>query len=220
MKNTKYGVDVSHIDVGSDGSGDIDMHAMTKNNPPIEWIALKATEGANFVDPTFESRRPRAVAMIKEKLFVASLLYHFFHPTDDVEAQATNYCNAVKSLGFNEFIALDVESTTGWDKVDPSDALVKIENLVYHIKTNLGVTEKMFKLYGSLGWFKGYFSEDQLTKLTFMSLWEARYANQLGSTDPWPVADIWQFSESATVQGVGNGTVDLDVWMNNIPTNE
>lgn len=179
----------------------------------VEFVALKATEGAGYTDPTFEDRQARARRVGFHRL----AFYHFVRPLDDPRVQALRFARAVGSLRPNELLALDVEpvpdAAQDWPRISAIGGRNVVISLLETIKGALGVQDGRVLLYGSPGWLRGQFG-DRLRDLTVMPLWAARYAPDLGDPSPWPRATVWQHSEHGTVDGAGlPNEVDLDLWL-------
>lgn len=200
---THKGVDLSHnnptVDFG------------TLKAAGIEFVALKASEGATFRDDQFQDRRQRATLVGFHK----RLYYHFVHPEVDAKAQAQNFLGAVQAIGAHEIVVLDVEAMKGWDQLSVPNKVDLINDIVYWLKSGLSIPASKVMLYGSLGWLRGEFGS-HLADLTYMRLWAARYEVQdLGDTSPWRHETIWQNGEHGRVAGVG-GEVDTDLWRDDL----
>ncbi len=170
----------------------------------VEFVGLKATEGIGFVDPTFADRRARAALVGFHRV----LLYHFVRPQADAKLQALHFARVVGRLAPHERLVLDVEGP-GWEDLDEPAALVA--EIVFHLKTALGLRAADVMLYLSPRWARGAFGA-ALGSLTFMPLWAARYGAAPGDVSPWPQATVWQFTQEGRVPGA-SGPVDLDRWL-------
>lgn len=75
-----------------------------------EVLAIKATEGAGFLDPDFENNW--RFAETSEK---ARLAYHFFHPSVPAQVQARYFLDYVDRFGIEtgDLFAIDLEVTDG-----------------------------------------------------------------------------------------------------------
>jgi GH25 family lysozyme M1 (1,4-beta-N-acetylmuramidase) len=195
------GCDTSHYQIS------VDFGTM-KNEGNIEFVGLKVSEGIGNRDQTFGDRRNRA----HEVGFQWYLLYHFFHPTDDIAGQVQNYAGAVVFLQPGEKIAIDIESTPGWDQLSPLESFNRVTAWVSQCKSVFGISANSFVLYGSYGWLQGQFGE-YLDQLAFMIFWDARYNSVIGPTGALK-PQIWQNGEYGTVPGVSGGAnTDTDLWV-------
>ncbi len=202
---THRGVDLSHhqdpVDFGTLKSGG------------VEFVALKATEGSAYSDPTFEDRQARARRVGFHRL----AFYHFVRPLDDPRMQALRFARVVGDLRPNELLALDVEPLTDpsrdWSRLSAMAGRNVVISLLETLKGALDLTDGRVLLYGSPGWLRERFGT-RLADLTVMPLWAARYSTALGDVSPWSHATVWQDSEHGAAHGAGApGEVDTDLWL-------
>jgi GH25 family lysozyme M1 (1,4-beta-N-acetylmuramidase) len=176
-------------------------------NSGIEFVGLKVSQGTGYVDPTLSDRLPR----VRTVPFKAVLLYHFFDPKADPQWQANHFANALKALGplqANERIAVDLESTPGWEDLDPQASVDSVVEFVSRAKAALGLLDTDVFIYESQGWARGQFG-DELQRLTHWKLWVARYeVPEPGDVSPWDDWTIWQYNE----HGGPRKDLDLDQW--------
>ena len=203
--STNRGVDLSHHNASVDFG--------TIKEGGVSFVALKATEGAGYTDPTFADRQARARLVGFEHL----LYYHFVRPREDPRVQAFHFAKVVGALKPNELLALDVEPTAdpadGWQWMSALSSRNVVVSILETVKGAMSVHDGRVLLYGSPGWLRGQFGS-RLAELTGMPLWAARYAPALGDVSPWPHATLWQDSEHGTAPGAGEpGEVDTDLWM-------
>jgi len=106
--NIKYGIDVSHH------NGKINWPEVAKgNNPKIEFVFTKATEGDSFVSPTFAENWG---AISETKLTNNKGAYHFYKTNKGAEEQAKHFSQTLESNKFDkekDSWALDVERNDG-----------------------------------------------------------------------------------------------------------
>jgi lysozyme len=200
---TTPGIDVSYWNSG------IDWPKVRATGQ--RFVLVKATEGANYSDPTFKDNWTGAKS--------AGLLrgaYCFFHPNADPAAQANLFINSVKALNDSAEIphALDLEVADGMspDKVvagakiwlDMVEQAFGRKPFIYSSVSFLG-TSFVVMGGGPPDWAKNY------------PLWLAWYPNQY--TDGmvplmprgWYSWTVWQYSQAGTVNGI-NAKVDMDVF--------
>jgi lysozyme len=95
------GIDVSHF------QGVIDFDRVAKDQAGIQYVFIKATEGAATIDPNFIKNRTNARAA-----GLKTGAYHFFHPNRTADAQADNIRKTLDAIAFDgstERLAIDIE---------------------------------------------------------------------------------------------------------------
>ena len=200
---TVPGIDVSYWDSG------IDWPKVRATGQ--RFVIVKATEGENYTDPTFNDHWTGAKA--------AGLLrgaYCFFHPNMDPKKQAARFISAVKAMNDDGELphALDLEIAEGasndkiianakiWlDQVEQAFGRKPfIYSAVAFLQTNFSVLGG-----GPPPWGKDY------------PLWLAWYPNQYtdGMTPLMPRGwynwTVWQYGDKGVVNGI-NAKVDMDVF--------
>ena len=110
-----FGVDVSHH------NGKINW----KQVPDVEFVYIKATEGATYVDPMYQQNIKGARA---KKLRVGA--YHYFRTTSSVQKQFENYKKHVKKSDIDLIPMVDVEECKKWSIVQFQDSLMRFIQLV------------------------------------------------------------------------------------------
>lgn len=93
------GADLSHH---QDDAGPIDWPAL---RAATWWIATKATQSTQYVDPTFNAHWAQMAA----QGFTHRGLYHWLSHTTDPAAQAAHFLTCVGTLHVGEFCMLDAE---------------------------------------------------------------------------------------------------------------
>ncbi len=159
-------------------------------------VIHKATEGTNWQDPTYASRKQQALA--------AGLWWGAYHfgVNEDGAAQA-KYFLSVVNPGPQDLLALDFEQ-------NPSSQMTIAQAEQF-------VTE----VYNSTGRYPGFYSDALVGDLLGGSpnsilancwFWRAQYGGSSPSVPPaWPSWTMWQYTESGSVPGVG-GNVDRDTF--------
>lgn len=94
-------LNISGVDISNNNSI-IDLSTLTQNG--VQFLYLKGTEGATFVDSTTPGRYVQAKGLGMKVGF-----YHFLVGTSLPEAQAENAYNATKSYDMDLIFMLDVE---------------------------------------------------------------------------------------------------------------
>jgi len=188
------GVDLSHFNVSAE------FHEMV--DAGISFVYLKATQGENFVDPTYADRRVRALSV---GLRVGS--YHFYDPQSPASEQADQFLHTIGKLLPGELPpALDLEATPGWDSISQSERVHQVDSWLNEVEGGLGVRPM---IYTSMGWWKGEFGNADFSG---HPLWLAHYDSAPGDTGLWKYWTAWQYGQFGSVSGAGTGDVDTDVW--------
>ena len=110
-----FGIDVSHH------NGIINW----KQVPDVEFVYIKATEGATYVDPLYLQNIRGARA---RKFRVGA--YHYFRTTTSVQKQFQNYKKHVMKNDIDLIPMVDVEECRKWSTVQFQDSLMRFIKLV------------------------------------------------------------------------------------------
>ena len=188
LQGLAQGIDVSK------SQGAVDWPSVAQAGYVFAFV--KATDGQDYVDPTFAANWAGAKA--------AGLLrgaYHFFRAEDDPDVQAEWFWKTV-GAGADLPLVVDVE-----EMMDQPAATV-VANLTRFLTSLQGWTGKPSMIYTAPGFWQ------QLGTTAFGSypLWVAEYgASQPTLPAGWAIWDFWQYSETGQVPGI-TGNVDLDVF--------
>ena len=185
------GFDCSHHD------GVIDWSVI--DTSVIKFAAVKVSEGASFVDPQFKANWDGA-----ERIGIRRLAYLYLNPTDDTLDQTNLFRDQLAEHPWQDGdrAVLDIEGPS-WSILGPGQRAQKLINASAQIKAATGRNPI---LYYSPGWFAGLFDAPAFADWDH---WLARY----GVDSPGQDCLIWQYSDAGSVHGVGDGDVDLDVWL-------
>ncbi len=177
----------------------------------IKFAMIKATEGVNYVDPSFEENWSAAGHLLALKRGA----YHFFRPDDDVNEQIGLIRRTVLLKPTDLPIALDVENTQN-RQLTPEDG-PKLARILQSLVALFGRKPIIYTendAWTNLG------SPTSTAGVSFddFPLWIAHYtSNPFPSYPaPWIQWLVWQFTDKGTVAGVTRlgGTnpalVDLD----------
>lgn len=162
----------------------------------IAFAFVKATDGQDYVDPTFTENWAGAKA--------AGLLrgaYHFFRAEDDPSVQAAWFWQTAGGDGELPLV-VDVETTM------EQSASTVVANLTRFLDDLQQASGRTPMIYTAPGFWQ------QLGTSAFGSypLWVAEYgASQPTVPSGWALWAFWQHSESGQVAGI-TGAVDLDVF--------
>jgi lysozyme len=162
----------------------------------IVGVIHKATEGTNWTDSTYASRKQQALA--------AGLWWGAYHfgVNEDGAAQA-QYFLSIVNPGPQDLLALDFEE-------NPSSQMTIAQAEQF-------VTE----VYNATGRYPGFYSDSLAGSLLGSSedsilkncwFWRAEYGGASPSVPPtWATWTMWQYTESGTVSGIG-GACDRDTF--------
>lgn len=188
------GIDVSHHQKTIDWS-----KVKTWNGHPIQFVYVKATEGATYQDNTYKYNFYEAK---KHGNKVGS--YHYFRTSSSVEDQFNNLIRNVKKSDQDLIPLIDVEEKRNWDSKTFHKNLKKFLVMVekhYGKKPMIYCVNSFYNRHLSYG-YKDY---------RFM-------VGRYGKNSPnmkrgaWT---IWQFSESGKIDGIKK-SVDIDRFQRNI----
>lgn len=182
------GVDISNNNNLSDLS--------TLKNNGVEYLYLKATEGATFKDRTSISRYNQA-----KDLGMKVGFYHFLVSTSSPEAQAESFYNYIKDFGNDLIPMLDVEKD--WNGM--SDAAIAFIKHFKAISSNM-----QLGIYTYTG-FMCNFTQRAIDVIKDMPCWIANYRKDYEGVDTGFFTNIcgWQYSENGTI---GSFTGDCNVF--------
>lgn len=187
-----HGVDVSHyqgvIDwkrVAADSLGDF----------PLRFAFLKATEGGDHGDSTFQRHFVEA-----RKAGLVCGAYHYFIPTTDARRQADFFIRTVPLRKGDLPPVLDVE-TLG--KRSPRELRAAVKIWLNHVERHYGVKPILYTSYK----FKMRYLNDSL--LNTYPYWIAHYyVDSVRYRGRW---DFWQHTDVGRVPGIEK-EVDLNVF--------
>ena len=186
-----HGIDVSHH------QGEIDWEAVKatdKQEYPIRFVFMKATEGGDHKDRLFADnfRQAREVGLVRGA-------YHFYNPNTDPIRQADFFISQVKLETGDLAPVLDIERKPR-SKAQLQADLVKFLN---RLEQHYGVKPI---IYTSYKYRLHYLDTPELSSYP---LWIAHYyVDALSYDGPW---QFWQHTDYGTVPGIEEN-VDLNVF--------
>jgi len=185
------GIDVSHYQNKINWSK---VKKFSPNGLKISFVFIKATESSQYIDPAFQTHWQHTF-----DLGFKRGAYHFFHPDEDVIAQAKHFLNHWKPDSYSLPPVLDIEKITN---LKPLELKKKIKIWMEYVK-------KESKIQPILYTYKHYFEQNELYDLHY-PIWIAAYQNQEPQLKrhEWK---FWQFSEKARVSGIQT-PVDLNIF--------
>jgi len=186
-----HGIDVSHH------QGEVDWEAVKatdKQEYPIRFVFMKATEGGDHKDRLFVDnfRQAREVGLVRGA-------YHFYNPNTDPIRQADFFISQVKLETGDLAPVLDIERKPR-NKAQLQADLVKFLN---RLEQHYGVKPI---IYTSYKYRLHYLDTPELSSYP---LWIAHYyVDALSYDGPW---QFWQHTDYGTVPGIEEN-VDLNVF--------
>jgi len=189
-----HGIDVSHY------QGNIDWELLrnrgTIDECPIRFVMIKATEGANRIDPKFEYNFQQA----HECGFTRGA-YHFYSTQSSAKEQAEHFIRQVKLINGDLPPVLDVEQmpkdqTVAQFKSSVLEWLVRVE-AHYKVKPIL-YTYYKFKM--------AYLNDTIFNQYPY---WIAHYyVDSVAYKGPWK---FWQHTDVGRLPGI-KGDVDFNIY--------
>lgn len=190
--NHVHGIDMSHY------QGDV-LWETIANQTPTSYVYLKATEGGDRIDATFE----RNIVMAHvHGLKVGS--YHFYRPKTDQKKQLQNFVSQCIPEEQDLVPMIDIETTGGLPTGEFCDSLFRFLELVeeaYHQKPLLYT-------------FRNFYNRHLLGQLDGYKLMIAMYLPEEPVLADNRDITMWQYTGKGRVQGV-NGLVDKSRFMGN-----
>ena len=185
-----YGIDISHH------QGNIDWSSVKEwNDHKIQFVYVKATEGATYLDPRYQQNISQAQ---RQGFLVGS--YHYFRTTSSVEEQFKNFKSATDDHSQDLIPMIDIEERKNWNDSEFH------ENLKHFLK----LVEEEFNqkpLIYTVNTFYNKYLHGKYTNYHFLI---GRYGNKEPLMKDGSNWTIWQFSESGKIDGIDK-SVDIDV---------
>jgi len=185
-----YGIDVSR----HQGKINWTQVKSWKNNE-ISFVYIKATEGATYIDKTYQDNFSEAKS---NRFLVGS--YHYFRTTSSVEKQFNNFLTQVDKTQQDLIPLIDIEEMSQW----------KGEKFHKNLKEFLNLVEDHFgkkpMIYTVNSFYNKHLS-GKYTQYHFLIGRYGQYSPNMRDNSNWT---IWQFSESGKVSGIPKN-VDIDI---------
>ena len=178
-------IDLSHH------NGNVDFQQIKADPSGILGIIHKVTQGSQYVDPTYQTRRPIALG--------AGLLwgaYHFGVGGDGSE-QADHFLSTVNPDA-TDLLVLDLEANTAGDSM----TIPQAEDFVHHIHAVAGRWPGLYAGH----YLRQNLDEDYSGILLNCWLWWAQYGPPAPRIHPaWQTWTMWQYTDGM----VGNGQTSV-----------
>ena len=196
-KGSVRGIDVSHY------QNDINWSLLKKDNiqnSPVSFVFVKATEGSDGIDPTFQRNFSNA-----KKAGLIRGAYHFFTTQSSGFDQAVHFCDNVKLEQGDLPPVLDIEVDMEMSSQE--------EKTLNEIINWLTVVENHYRvrpiIYASYRFKTKYLNAPLFNDYPY---WVAHYyVDSLEYEGKW---NFWQHTDAGHIDGI-EGYVDLDLFNGN-----
>ena len=186
------GIDISHYQ-GQINWKETDTVMFGKDS--ISFVFIKASEGLNGRDKMF-TVNVKGV----EKTDIDFSCYHYFHPNKSALDQAKHFVSVVKYAPFTLKPVIDVEVAQDRTAGELVDSVIVFLD---YVEQELEVRPLIYTYFN---FYEENFKDSKLEQEFF---WMAYY-NFTYKFEEQENALIWQFSESATVNGIGT-PIDMNL---------
>jgi lysozyme len=181
-----FGIDVSHH------NGKINWEQV----PEVDFVYIKATEGATYVDPMYQQNINGARA---RKFRVGA--YHYFRTTSSVQKQFENYKKHVMKSDIDLIPMVDVEECKKWSATQFQDSLMRFIQLV---KSHYGKAPMIYSV-------NTFYNKYCAPRFNNYHLIIGRYGNEKPFIKGKGTYTIWQKSQTGKLSGIPK-EVDIDVF--------
>jgi lysozyme len=181
-----FGIDVSHH------NGKINWDQV----PDVDFVYIKATEGATSVDPVYQQNINGARA---RKFRVGA--YHYFRTTSSVQKQFENYKKHVMKSDIDLIPMVDVEECKKWSATQFQDSLMRFIQLV---KSHYGKAPMIYSV-------NTFYNKYCAPRFNNFHLIIGRYGNEKPFIKGKGTYTIWQKSQTGKLSGIPK-EVDIDVF--------
>ena len=181
-----FGIDVSHH------NGAINW----KQVPDVEFVYIKATEGATYVDPMYKQNIKGAKA---KKIRVGA--YHYFRTTSSAQIQFENYKKQVRKSDIDLIPMVDVEECKNWTTMQFQDSLMRFIQLV---KSHYSKAPMIY----SVNTFYNRYCAPRFNNYHLMI---GRYGKEEPFIKGRGTYTIWQKSQTGKLPGIPK-SVDIDMF--------
>lgn len=183
---------VSGVDISSH-NGFINFEKVAADS--VDFVMIKATEGATFKDKSFIDNYRRAR---KAGLKVGA--YHFFRFDTPGHMQALNLLNSVKGRNLDLPLAIDIEEWTNPDNQSVDAVLDRLWEMTDYLQAH----GYPLIIYTNKDGFARYFQRPGQNRIP---LWIASFSEP-DQSYPWT---LWQHTHRGNIDGI-DGKVDLNTF--------
>jgi len=190
-----HGIDISHH---NDHINWNKLKNAEGKNVRIDFVYIKATEGATHIDKRFKFNWEEA-----ERAGIKRGAYHFYNPRRHSTLQANNFISQVRLKKGDLPPVLDLEVTGG----KPDDIIIK------GVRNWLGIVEKHYGvkpvIYINEHFYKRYIAGNFDDYPLWLAGYSRTHLNDLAADHQ---VVLWQHSEKGWVDGI-KGFVDFNVFL-------
>jgi len=189
FKKGMLGVDISHH------NQKVDLSVLARN---VDFIYMKATEGATYVSASYVSRAKQL-----KKLNIPWGAYHYYRVNRTPVEQARHFLDYIDTNSGLPPV-LDIEEINNNFKPQHRKDLIIFLRI---IETKTKITPVIYTGY--------YFARDifkPTDEFSKYKLWLPWYTSDFGAVrtpKPWENIAIWQYTRTGTIKGV-EGSVDIN----------
>jgi lysozyme len=182
-----FGVDTYHgIDV-SNHQGVIDWKKVASDEN-VQFVYIKATEGATYVSPTFEKNIREA-----RKAGMKVGCYHFLRASSYIRDQVANFTNFCRTHEQDLAPLIDIEVKGSWKAENVSDSVKLFADLLeehYGVRPIIYTGTNFFNRYLTKDFSEGY------------ELFIAKYSDDQPVLGNGVQYTLWQFTDCGEVSGI------------------
>lgn len=209
VDNISYGIDLSHhnkiTDWGNmalymkqDGFVHTSIPKIDYYFSPIDFVFLKATEGATHRDKNYLSNMMNAKKYHKKRGS-----YHFMHLTSSsVEEQVENFLDYIVYEEGDLPPVLDIEVTKQAESIGIDSTRQKVLKWLALVEKRLGIKPIV---YTSANFKRDYLSSSEFDNYDF---WIAHYNNTEPNCKGYK---YWQFTDKGKIHGNNSGMYDINI---------
>ncbi len=170
-----------------------------------QFVFMKATEGNDFIDHTFDEYRKGA-----RDAGLKVGYYHFYQPSVPVDEQINLFCSVVGKAEPDALrLVIDAEDDSIWQKYPQEERARMVDEFLTGVQKKLGVTPQV-AIYCSNEFANGMLGN--APELKKFSPWIAYWGTHDPPVpQPWDNWDFWQYTDIGDVAGIPD-KVDLDVF--------
>ena len=159
----------------------------------VEFVYVKATEGATYTDPYFKQNIAGA-----RNVGIPVGVYHFFRMTSNAQAQFNHFKKVVGNRKMDLIPMIDIEVNDGCSK---SQIQKRLDALIALFKKEYGCSPM---IYSSQEFYNKYLAP----RYNRYHLYLGRYGGSRPVIDGTGSYTIWQYTRRGKIDGI---TTDVDV---------
>jgi lysozyme len=178
-------------------NGDVDFNLLVADS--IDFVILKATEGATFKDTKFNSNYYAA-----RKAGIATIgAYHFFRFNTDGKMQGINFLNSLVGKTVDLPLVIDLEEWTNPRELPTDDVVHRLQDMVDYLESNGYAVMLYTNKDGYERFVRNYFAD--------YPLWICSFTNPPLPENADTEWSLWQYSHWGWVSAAET-SVDLNTF--------